>query len=736
MIPYLFIIMSKLKTALMTVVFTFISYSVLAESRPRIGLVLSGGGARGAAHVGVLKVLEELRIPVDVISGTSMGSIVGGLYSSGMKAHDIERALSDMDWGLALTDVPSREYQSYNRRRQQDLFTTNFNLGFKDGHIQLPPGAIFGQNIDLALQRLTNDVVHIADFDHLMIPFRAVATDLAKGEVVVLGSGSLALAMRASMSVPSLFSPVKLDGRLLVDGGVTNNLPVDIAREMGADILIVIDISTPLKDEDDLDSLFAVTGQLTRLLTGLNTKASRDSLSVGDVLLVPELGDITSSQFDRSEEAIVIGEAEARKNMAALAPLSVSPSEYETYLAALTRIPSPVQTILSVTVDNQSHINDVVITDLVATKSQQVLDLDVIESDIDKIYGLGLFEKVAYRLSTQATGIEVDFHAIPKSWGPDYLHFGFSMDSDHNGDSNANITLGYTRSELNSFGAEWTSLFHAGSDPILYSYFHQPISWDLSYFVEPYVSAGQINSGLFNADGDQFAVVRVKQTEFGLVLGKAFSANTVATLDFAQINGDVDVLIGEDLFPTTKYDDGGITASVTFDSLNSVNFPTKGHSINASYYRAFDALGASDEFEQWRFNVSTVNSFGAHTVVLTTRTGGTVNGDAAIPKFFSVGGLFNLSGFRENEKSGQFLGLASATYYRRFNRIEIFPAYIGASVEYGGVWQAKDEIAHKSADLGGSAFIGVDSPVGPVLLGIGSNDDGSTIGYFKVGRLF
>lgn len=727
---------STLKVALMTFLFAFISFSVIAEERPRVGLVLSGGGARGAAHVGVLKVLEKMRIPIDVISGTSMGSIVGGLYASGMKAHDIELALSDMDWGRALTDVPSRQYLSHNKRRQQDLFTTNINLGLKDGHIKLPPGAIFGQNIDLALQRLTNQVVHITDFDDLVIPFRAVATDLAKGEVVVLDGGSLALAMRASMSVPSLFSPVKLEGRLLVDGGVTNNLPVDIAREMGADILIVVDISTPLKDKDDLDSLLAVTGQLTRLLTGLNTKASRDSLSAKDVLLVPVLGDITSSQFDRSEDAIVIGEAEARKNMAALSPLSVSPSEYETYLAGLTRIPSPVQTILSVTVDNQSHINDAVITDLVATKSQKVLDLDLIESDIDKIYGLGLFEKVGYRLSTQTTGIDVKFDATPKSWGPNYLHFGFSTDSDHNGDSNANITLGYTRSELNSFGAEWTSLFHAGSDPVLYSYFHQPISRDLSYFIEPYVSAGQTNSGLFNTDGDQIAVVRVKQSEFGLVFGKEISPNTVLTLGFSQINGDVDVLIGEDLFPSTQYDDGGLTASFTYDSLNTVNFPTQGLFLNASYYRAFDELGASGEFEQWGFNASVVNNFDAHTVVLTTRTGGTVNGDAALPKFFSVGGLFNLSGLRENEKSGQFLGLASATYYRRFNRIEIFPAYIGASVEYGGVWQARDEIAHKSADLGGSAFIGVDSPVGPVLLGIGSNDDSSTIGYFKIGRLF
>lgn len=728
--------MSKFRIALTSIIFTFISFSVVAQERLRIGLVLSGGGARGAAHVGVLKVLEELRIPIDVISGTSMGSVVGGLYASGMSAAEIENALNNMDWTEALTDGQSRQYLSRNRRRQQDLFPSNIKLGFNDGKIQLPPGLISGQNIDLALQRLTNHVVHVTNFDLLVIPFRAVATDLASGEIVVLDSGDIAVAMRASMSVPSLFSPVKLDGRLLVDGGVTNNLPVDIARQMGADIIIAVDISTPLRNETELDSLLAVTDQLTRLITGLNTIASRDSLSEGDVLLAPNLGDITSSQFTRSEEAIVIGEAEARDNIRILSQFSVSESEYQAYRAKLNNIAAPSQLIASVSVGNQSQLEDSVITNLVSTEIGQVLNLDNIESDIRQVYGLGIFEKVGYKLLSQPTGFDVNFHTTPKSWGPNYLHFGFSMDSDHNGNSDTSITLGYTRTDINSLGAEWTTLLHAGSDPALYSYFHQPLSRDLSYFAEPYVSINRTNYGLFNTDGDEVAVVRVKQSELGVLLGKELSTNSVLSLGLSQIKGNVNILIGDDLFPDTQYDDGGITLNYTFDSLNNINFPTSGGHVNASYYRTIDELGASQEFEQWRLDLSAVNSFGAHTLILATQLGGTENGSAAIPKYFSVGGLFNLSGLRESEKSGEFLGLLKLAYYRRFNQIKFLPAYIGATLEYGGVWLNKDDVSHENAAFGGSAFIAVDSPAGPVLLGLGLSDEGDSILYVKVGRLF
>ena len=220
--------------------------------RPKIGLALSGGGARGAAHVGVLRVLEELRIPVDYIAGTSMGSIIAGLYASGMTLDQIEHALVTMDWEHIFDDDPPREELSFRRKRDDDLYLVKAKPGIRDGELKFPAGLIQGQKFDLALRELTLPVAAVKDFDRLTIPFRAVASDIGTGQPVVLASGDLAKAMRASMAVPGAFAPAQIDGRVLVDGGITNNLPVSVVRDMGADIVIAVDISTPLASPDEV----------------------------------------------------------------------------------------------------------------------------------------------------------------------------------------------------------------------------------------------------------------------------------------------------------------------------------------------------------------------------------------------------------------------------------------------------------------------------------------------------
>ena len=229
-------------------------------ARPRIGLVLGGGGARGAAHVGVLKVLEELRIPVDYIAGTSMGSIVGGLYASGMSPQEIEREILAMDWDDLFKDYPSRADRSFRRKRDDDNYAFKARAGFNRGSIQIPLAYIRGQKFDLVLNSLSLGVVDVSDFDRLPIPYRAVAADLETGKEVVLASGSLAQAIRASMAVPAAFDPVEIDGRLLVDGGIANNVPVSVARGMGAEVFIVVDVGSGLFKREDITSALSITG--------------------------------------------------------------------------------------------------------------------------------------------------------------------------------------------------------------------------------------------------------------------------------------------------------------------------------------------------------------------------------------------------------------------------------------------------------------------------------------------
>ncbi|MCZ6895182.1 MAG: patatin-like phospholipase family protein, partial [Gammaproteobacteria bacterium] len=216
------------------------SHNEKASTPPKVGLVLAGGGAKGASHVGVIKVLEELGVPIDYIAGTSMGAVVGGLYASGMNAAQLEEAVKSIDWGDIFNDKPTREDRDFRRKLDDEGSLIRYKLGFKDGEFQLPRGVILGQKLNLVLRSLARRAIGIDDFDKLSIPFRAVAADIESGRPVILKNGDLANAMRASMAVSGVFPPIEIDGKLLVDGGLSNNVPIDVVRQMGADIAIVV----------------------------------------------------------------------------------------------------------------------------------------------------------------------------------------------------------------------------------------------------------------------------------------------------------------------------------------------------------------------------------------------------------------------------------------------------------------------------------------------------------------
>jgi len=713
-----------------------ITSPLYGAERLKIGLVLSGGGARGASHVGVLKVLEDLRIPIDVIAGTSMGSIVGGLYASGLSPVQIEQILAELDWDEVLADDQSRVNISPNKKFQEDLFSIGISPGFEGGQLKLPPGAIQGQKIELALQRLTTHVAHINEFDNLAIPFRAVATDIVDGNEVILKHGNLGRAMRASMSVPSIFAAIEIDGHLLVDGGIVNNLPVSVAREMGADILIVVDIGAPLRNREEIGNMLTVTNQLTRMLTGRNVIASLDSLKETDFLISPDLGDITSTQFDRSAEAIPKGEYAARMMADRLQTLSLNSSDYEMYLAGLNQISIEDRTVKSVSLRNESSINDNVLTQRLKINKGDPLSLDQLEHDIGKIHGLGAFEKVGYDLVQNDDGVGVMVYATPKSWGPNYLHFGVDMEGDFSGDTATNMIFGYSRTAVNQWAGDWTTLLQVGQEPKLLSYLHQPLGLDLSYFVQPSFSIERTNVGMFSGD-DEIAQYQLRQSEFQLVVGKEFGASTVFSLGVNRRSGEVKVATGDPSLPESEFDDGGAIATFSYDSIDDIDFPSRGAVFNVSYYQAFDSLGADEEYKQWRLRTGLVKTFGnKHTIGILTRIGGTEEGTASISRRFLLGGFLNMSGLKVNQLSGEYARLATAFYYRKFDKIKLLPAYIGGSAEYGGAWADRDDISAKSSLFGGSLFLGLDSPLGPVLLGWGHTNEGDSVFFTKIGRFF
>src|SRR5512137_420446 len=282
---------------------------------PRIALALSGGGARGIAHVGVLKVLEELRVPVHCVVGTSMGAIVGGTFAAGRSTQEMEASVLAADWVEIFRDRPPRRETAVRRKIDDFKPLFGFEVGLRDGSVALPKGVIAGVSIESFFREMAQPAAEISDFDKLPVPFRAIATDLETGAAVVLGSGSVAQAMRASMSVPGAMAPVEIDGRLLVDGGLADNLPIDQARRLCGDVVIAVNISTPPLRRDQITSAGSVTAQMFNFIGLQTVKEQLRSLTPTDVLIAPDLGDIAASRFDRSRDAIRIGE-EATRAMA------------------------------------------------------------------------------------------------------------------------------------------------------------------------------------------------------------------------------------------------------------------------------------------------------------------------------------------------------------------------------------------------------------------------------------
>lgn len=423
------------------------------HKRPKIGLVLSGGGARGAAHIGVIEVLEKLGVPIDYIAGTSMGAIVGGLYASGMSTDGIAQVLVSTDWSRAFKDEIPREDRSFRRKRDDDLYLIKSRPGLSDaGEVKLPVGILQGQEIDLIFKRHTVHVAGVDNFDNLTIPYRAVATDIVTGKTVVIDSGDLATAMRASMSIPPIFAPVERDGKLLVDGGVSNNLPIDVARDMGAEVVIVVDISTPLLKKEQLISTLSVTDQLTGILTRRNTEEQLATLTEIDVLIIPELGDIASRSFERAGDAIPMGVAAAKRQEAELKRyIIVGKSNHEILSSKAYRATdSPL--ISFIEINNHSQISDEVLRARLNIETGKPLDINKLQKDIDRIYGLELFESVNYEIIQKNGKSGIQINAKERDWGPNYVQAGLAISDNLDGDNNFDLGFAYTRTGINELG--------------------------------------------------------------------------------------------------------------------------------------------------------------------------------------------------------------------------------------------------------------------------------------------
>ncbi|UCF06581.1 MAG: patatin-like phospholipase family protein, partial [bacterium] len=522
--------------------------------RPKIGLALSGGGARGAAHVGVLKVLEQHRIPVDYIAGTSMGSIVGGLYASGMSPAELEALISRIDWIYTFIDRIPRKDRSFRRKRDDDLYLVKHKPGFVGGRLRFPPGILDGQKIDLLLKKYSLPVVAVRDFDDLGIPYRAVATDIVTGDTVVIDHGDLALAMRASMSIPAVFAPREIDGRLLVDGGVSSNLPIDVVRSMGADVVIAIDISTPLLRREQLHSMLDVTHQISNILTRRNSDLQIATLTAEDVFIRPDLGDISSASFDRTAEAIPVGVGAAEAAIGELLRLSVSEEEFRAHLAKRGERRRPVTRPLidEVRIINRSRLTDGVITTRISAEAGKPLDIDRLERDLAQLYGLELFESVYYDITYESDRTVLTVAVQEASWGPNYLQFGVAVFEDFEG-PNFNLAIAYTRTAINRLNGEWRTGIQIGQEPGVFTELYQPFGYSLRNFIHLQASFSEQAESVFDADGNNLSEFNVTRYGAGLAGGRELGTWGEIRAGIIREAGEYKMQVGDPNVPDTGF---------------------------------------------------------------------------------------------------------------------------------------------------------------------------------------
>jgi NTE family protein len=706
--------------------------------RPKIGLVLSGGAARGLAHIGVLKALEEQGIKIDAIAGTSMGAVVGGLYASGYKIDELEKLALNIDWQAALSDAPPREDVPFRRKQDDRDFLVKQKLSFRDdGSLGLPLGVIQGQNLALLLESLLAHTSDTRDFDKLPIPFRAVATDIANGEKVVFRKGHLPQVIRASMSIPAVFAPVELDGRLLVDGGMTDNIPLDVAREMGVDIAIVVDIGTPLRNRKQLTTVVDVLNQSITLMTRRNSEEQLAALHADDVLIQPALAAFGVTDFGKAQEMIDAGYRATKALDARLAQLKPSESQD----AELNAARSPGQrtpVITAIRVENDSKVDDDVIRYYIRQPIGEPLDLGRLHSDMGTLYGLDYFEQVQYRVVHKGPDHTLVISARGKRSGTDYLRVGLNLSDDMRGDSAFNLGASYRVNGINRLGAEWLTRAQIGDKQELYTEFYQPLDVGSRYFVAPYASfeAQNVESIL---DNDPIAQYRVERYGFGLNLGRQIGNNGEVRFGVGEAWGKADVRIGDQDLPSESFNEGFYSLKYSYDSLDNVYYPHEGKDISLTLTQFEPGLGSDTRYRQWDFKIDKAMSHGPDTLILGGRYGRTLDDANVVTSSFLLGGARQLSGFREDAISGQNVSLMRAVYFRRLTPRSYlpldFPLYAGASLERGRAWNNDNEFDSGYINAA-SVFIGFDTPLGPLNFTYGLNDADEQAVYLNLGQTF
>lgn len=701
------------------------------EEPPQLGLVLSGGGARGIAHVGVLKALEELRIPIQAIAGTSMGAIAGGYYASGVTVEEMETWVAEADWKNLFSDRSPREQAVYSNKGSNIDTYMGIEFGLDGKQMKFPSNFISGRKLLFELRRMTFGNEYVRHFDDFTIPFRAIATDMETGERVVLDRGDLAMVLRSSIAFPGLVAPAMIGDRLLGDGFLTDNLPVDVAFSMGVDCILAVDVGETLRTRDAINSSFNITRQALVIMARQNTDRQINLLGEKDLLITPDLAGVGVTSFQNTAATIRAGYDAVMAQQEYFVKFQVSEEEYEKWTRSRHSDLVEEMNVANIAVESEGEISSETIAKRLGIRPNEPFTFDELDRGLGLVFDLGNLSMVDYRIYRENGEDTLLIETENDSIGPNYIRLGFDFATDLSGESEFTLRLQHDRTELNNLGAKLRIDFAIGEDTLVGAAWEQPLEYgrSLSWRAEASYQTDQIiaRNGRGNGVG-----ANTESFEFGLFAIKDFTS-------FAglQVGPLIRQSFHDSTFPEVRAV-GGV-ASFNFDKLDSLSFPSSGFQFSTTFESSYRDFGATDSFNKVYGSLLLPVSFDDKTILLSVRGGGRLG--RPLPEFerFELGGFGSLSGTVRDSIYDQFAGRALLAFYEKIDELPSFIGsgiYAGFTVELGGAWAEASDIDFNSARWGTSLFLGADTILGPLYFGYGLGEGNEQSLYLYMGSIW
>jgi NTE family protein len=711
---------------------------VSSNKRLKVGLVLSGGGARGIAHVGVLEWFEKNRIPVDYIAGTSMGGLVGAIYAMGMRADDMRPFLKTLNWDELLSSGPSFEQLAFRRKEDKRNYQVGLELGYREG-LSLPLGVSSAHYIGLLIDRVTLPYYEIKDFDELPIPYRCVATDFIAAKPLVLKDGSLATAMRATMSIPGVFPPVERNGTVLVDGALLNNIPTDVVREFKPDVVIAVDVGTRLGDAKTIASL---PGILQQSITVMTIESDRRNLRLADIIVAPELGELSTLDFSAVDKTADIGYQAAQAKAAILSKFALSEPEWQEYLNRLNakkRAAIPVPDKLRITNVSEQAQDD--LRGKLSGYLNRPLDVKELENTLTSITGKGRFESFDYGFTTDRAdpGKNVlEIRAKEKTYAPPTINLSIEVDGSNINAINFTVGTRITFYGIGGYNAEWRNDIKVGFDNLFQTEYFRPIG-ERGFFAAPRATYRRDRQDIY-LGSTRLAEYQADNVGGGFDLGYLRKRSELRIgYEYTWIDSRLSTGI-----PGLPEIDGNahvIRARYAFDGQDSPTIPQRGLLFAAEGKYYFTAPGSDDGFPQAEIRSSYFRPITRKGSVFGALSGGTAFNKTS-PAFqqFRIGGPFRYGIIDRDEIRANHYFLATAGYMHKLSQL---PSLVGGNIyasgwinqlgSFGGFTSAFDSQRFR---VGVSAGLVMDTKIGPFSIIGGYGEGGRGNIYFSLGRFF